>query len=404
MKLEYSYLTRDGDIRKSEVEAKNIEDARNKILLRGRVIPLDIKEIKVEDEIKEEKRSKVSFKRKDVLIFTKHLSMVINAGIGLRKCFEILVSQEKDKRKKPLIEKIKEDIDSGNSLTRSFSKFPKIFDKFYLSLLEISELTGTLKECLNKIIINLESELKRKKQVKSALIYPSIILSVAISVLIFMLVVILPKFMEMFEGSNVEMPGLTVGVMNLSYFLAEKWYLIVTALIILIFAMKAVLNVKFIKKKVDTYLFKIPLIGKFLNYIIVSKILNNMSTLLAAGITFSQSFEIIKRTMNNLYFKESIADIEESILEGSSIANAFERTKDFPILVTNMIRIGEDSGKLIEALDNSYNYIDEELDTVIAALLTALEPLIILFMAVGVGILVIAMYLPLFKMSEIANA
>lgn len=398
MLFEYSYINSKGEIERETLEASDNQGATEKIMKDGKV-PLEIKEIKVITK----KTANKKIKKKELLIFTKHFSMIINSGIGLRDCFQILEEQEKGKLLKPIVTDLKESIDKGMSLSQSFSKYPGVFSQFYLSMLEISELSGTLKTCLSKLVVTIESDIKRSSQIKAALVYPAIISLVAVAVMVFMLVAIIPKFMVMFEGAGITMPTLTQSVINLSDALKNYWYLFISGILLFSYVFKMFLKVDRIKEIKDKYVLKVPLLGTFINYIIVSKILRNMSTLLASGISFSNTFEIVNKSIENRYFQILMKQAETSIIEGSAIASSFEEIKVFPVIVINMIKIGENTGKLVESLNNSFNFIEDEVENITKVLLTALEPIIILFISIGVGILVIAMYLPLFKMSEIVN-
>ncbi len=339
-------------------------------------------------------------KTKDIAVFTRGLSTMINAGVSLIRCFEILEAQIEKPKMKAVVSEVKEDISAGVSLAASLSKHPKYFDKLYISMVKAGEASGMLDVVLMRVATSLEKSEEIKGKVKSAMIYPTIVFFTALLVMFFMLAFIIPKFMVMFEGTGVEMPLLTRMVMKASDIAAKYWYVFLIAVGLFIYGIKKSIETVKGKRIFDTILLKLPIMGTFVRKTAMARFTRTLSTLLNSGVSILMAFDISGEIVGNVLIEEAILEAKDSIRDGASIYKPLEDSGQFPPMVTDMIQVGEESGKLTEILEKVADFTEMELEEAVRNLLSAFEPLIILFMAVGVGTLIISMFLPLFKMSD----
>ncbi|HAS80211.1 MAG TPA: hypothetical protein DCR90_04830 [Fusobacteriaceae bacterium] len=397
----YKYIALDSHGKKTNGEMETTSLVELKKLLRQEKLIL----------VKASKKSKLSkkggmfqrVKAKDIAVFTRGLSTMINAGVGLIRCFEILESQIQNPKLKEVVSQIKEEISSGMPLAACLSKHPKYCDKLYISMVKAGEASGMLDVVLMKIATSLEKAEEIKGKVKGAMIYPSVVFFTAMVVMFFMLAFIIPKFMLLFEGTGVEMPLLTRMVMRASEIASKYWYLFFAGVVGIFYGMKKIIGKPKGKRYFDIILLKMPLLGPFVRKTAMARFTRTMSTLLNSGVTILMSFDIAAEIVGNTLIAEAILGAKDSIRDGASIYKPLADSGQFPAMVTDMIEVGEESGQLSEILEKVADFTEMELEEAVRNLLAAFEPLIILFMAVGVGILIIAMFLPLFKMSDVVG-
>jgi type IV pilus assembly protein PilC len=328
---------------------------------------------------------------------------MINAGVSLIRCFERLEAQIEKPKMKSVVSEVKEDISAGVSLAASLSKHPKYFDKLYISMVKAGEASGMLDTVLMRVATSLEKSEEIKGKVKSAMIYPTIVFFTALLVMFFMLAFIIPKFMVMFEGTGVEMPWLTRMVIIASNIASKYWYVFLIAVGLIFYGMKKSIETVKGKRIFDTILLKLPIMGTFVRKTAMARFTRTMSTLLNSGVSILMAFDISGEIVGNVLIEEAILGAKDSIRDGASIYKPLEDSGQFPPMVTDMIQVGEESGKLTEILEKVADFTEMELEEAVRNLLSAFEPLIILFMAIGVGILIISMFLPLFSMSDMIS-
>lgn len=342
-------------------------------------------------------------KAKDIAVFTRGLSTMINAGVGLIRCFEILEAQIEKPKLKEVVSQVREEISSGMPLAACLAKHPKYFDKLYISMVKAGEASGMLDSVLMKIATSLEKSEEIKGKVKGAMIYPSIVFFTAIVVMFFMLAFIIPKFMLLFEGTGVEMPLLTRMVMRASEIASRFWYLFILGTGLIFYGIKKARSTPKGRRTFDILLLKTPLFGTFVRKTAMARFTRTMSTLLNSGVTILMAFDICGEIVGNTLIEEAILEAKDSIRDGASICKPLANSGQFSLMVTDMIEVGEESGQLTEILEKVADFTEMELEEAVRNLLSAFEPLIILFMSIGVGILIIAMFLPLFKMSDMVG-
>ncbi len=399
MLYKYTALDSRGKKVSGEMEAKSPTELRK--LLRQQKLIL----------VKSSKKTSFSMKNgsfqriraKDIAVFTRGLSTMINAGVGLIRCFEILEAQIEKPKLKEVVSQVREEISSGMPLAACLAKHPKYFDKLYISMVKAGEASGMLDSVLMKIATSLEKSEEIKGKVKGAMIYPSIVFFTAIVVMFFMLAFIIPKFMLLFEGTGVEMPLLTRMVMKASEIASRFWYLFILGTGMIFYGVKKARSTPKGRRTFDVLLLKAPLFGTFVRKTAMARFTRTMSTLLNSGVTILMAFDICGEIVGNILIEEAILEAKSSIRDGASICKPLANSGQFSLMVTDMIEVGEESGQLTEILEKVADFTEMELEEAVRNLLSAFEPLIILFMSVGVGILIIAMFLPLFKMSDMVG-
>jgi len=396
----YTALNSNGKKIVGELDAKNPSDLRTELRKKKLILMKYSKKTKFKMNFSVKNVFSKRIKTKDIAIFTRGLSTMINAGVSLLRSFEILESQIEKTKFKEAVTKIKEDISSGIPLAIALSKHPKYFDKLYISMVKAGESSGTLDIILMRIAMSLEKSEEIKGKVKSAMIYPSTVFFTAMIVMFFMLAFIIPKFMLLFEGTGVEMPWLTLVVIKASDVASNYWYLFFIGTALIFYGIKRSLGTDKGKRFFDIILLKIPLFGTFVRKTSMARFTRTMSTLLNSGVNILLAFEISGEVVGNTVIQEAIEAAKISIRDGASIYKPLEDSGQFPPMVTDMIQVGEESGKLSEILGKVADFTEMELEEAVRNLLSAFEPLIILFMAIGVGILIISMFLPLFSMSD----
>jgi type IV pilus assembly protein PilC len=342
-------------------------------------------------------------KTKDIAVFTRGLSTMTNAGVNLIRSFDILEAQTEKNKLKIVIGAIRDDISAGVPLASSLRKHPQYFDKLYVNMVRAGEESGMLDTVLMRTATSLEKSEEIKGKVKGALIYPSIVFLTALLVMFFMLAFIIPKFMLLFEGTGVKMPLLTTMVIKASDIASKFWYLFLIGSILTFYGVKKALTTSKGRRLFDVFMLKLPILGTFVRKTAMARFTRTLETLLNSGVGILMAFDIAGEIVGNTLIEEAIIKAKDSIREGASIYKPLAESGQFPPMVTNMIEVGEESGKLSEILGKVADFSEMELEESVRNLLSAFEPLIILFMAIGVGVLIIAMFLPLFKMSNMVR-
>jgi len=396
MKYKYIALDNRGKKVKGETEANSLVELKQKLRKQKLIL------------LKSKKKTKYNFqkygferiKSKDIAVFTRGLSVMLNAGINIIRSFEILAAQTEKQKFKNIIQEIKKDISSGVPLATSLSKYPKYFDKLYVSMVKAGEASGKLDVILMRIASSLEKSEEIKGKVKGALIYPMVVFLTALIVMFFMLAFIIPKFMLLFQGTGVEMPLLTRIVIKVSEIISKYWYLFILIIGLTLIMIKKILLTQKGKRIFDSILLKIPIVGNFIRKTDMARFTRTLSTLLNSGVNILVAFDISGEIVGNTLIGEAILKAKKSIRDGASIHKPLEESGQFLPMVTDMIEVGEESGKLSEVLEKVADFTEMELEEAVRNLLSVFEPLIILFVAIGVGILIISMFLPLFQMSD----
>jgi type IV pilus assembly protein PilC len=340
-------------------------------------------------------------KQKDVAIFTRQLATMIDAGLPLVQSLDILSMQSENKVFKETIKNIKESVEGGSTFAGALARHPKTFDELYTNLVVAGEEGGILDNVLNRLAIYIEKAEALKKKIKSALVYPSTIVAVAIIVVIVLMIFVIPVFDNMFSSMGHTLPLPTLIVIGISKIIKKFILLLIVALVILIIMFKRYYATEKGKMAIDTLILKLPVFGILFRKVAVARFSRTLSTLITSGVPILEGLTITSKTAGSKPIEYAIMKARTSISEGETIAEPLARSEIFPPMVTQMIAVGESTGSLDSMLGKIADFYEEEVDVAVATLTSLLEPLLMVFLGVTVGGVVIAMYMPIFKIASV---
>ncbi|CAN5690068.1 type II secretion system F family protein [soil metagenome] len=341
-------------------------------------------------------------KAKALSIFTRQFSVMIDAGLPLVQCLEILAQQQENKYFQQTLLQVRQDVEEGSTLAGAMARHPKVFDQLYSNMVEAGEAGGILDLILQRLSTFIEKIVKLKRDVISAMIYPAAVIGMAIAAIAVIMVIVIPQFQQIFLGllgPGEQLPLPTRIVVGISHFLAGWGGLVILAVVI-----GTAVAIRFYKKtpagrkNIDRILLRIPIMGDILRKVAVARFSRTLSTLLSSGVPILQSLEITAKTSGNVIIEEAILKVRTGVERGESFVEPLKATGVFPHMVAQMIGIGEQTGALDAMLGKIADFYEQEVDAAIANLLTMMEPLLIGFLGVTIGSIVIAMYMPLFTL------
>jgi len=391
-----------------EIEAINNAEAAHKLKEQKVIITKLTQAKKKKKEAKKKEKISFSFgsgvKAKEILIFCKQFATMLRAGLPVLNTLNMLDEQTKSPGMKKIIVTIRKDLESGNALSKCFANHPKIFDTVVVNLIKAGEASGKLDTFLQKIVISLEKREKIKSQIKSALFYPGVLFSVAVLVSIFMLIKVVPVFVKMYEGMNVEIPGATAAIMSASDFVSSASGGGLTLLILIIFVLTLRFFIKKnykVRKAWHQFILKLPIFGNLIKKSMLAKVSLVLGNLSQAGVDLIESIDIAKSVTTNTVIIESLENIKKGVFSGETLTKLFAKEKIFPTTFSQLISVGEQTGSLDEMFGSVASYYEEEFDTAVANLSSLIEPIMIVFMGITIGGLMIAMYAPIFNVGAI---
>ncbi|HOD29789.1 MAG TPA: type II secretion system F family protein [Syntrophales bacterium] len=346
---------------------------------------------------------KESVKEKDVVVFSRIFSTMINAGLPLIQCLELLASQEQNKTFAGIIRAIKEDIEGGSTLTDALKKYPKIFDELFVNLVAAGEAGGILDVILSRLSAYMEKAMKLKSKVKGAMTYPASVLVISIGVVAVLLLKVIPVFQKMFEGMGGTLPAPTQFLVNASKFAQNYFYVFIIVIVAVVFAYKRFVATEKGRYAVDSMALKAPVFGQLIRKVAVSKFTRTMSTMMSSGVPILEALNIVSKTAGNVIIENALIQTRKSISEGRTIAEPLMETDIFPSMVVQMIAVGEATGALDTMLAKIADFYDDEVDAAVEALTSLLEPFMMVFLGGVVGGMIIAMYLPIFQMASVVG-
>jgi type IV pilus assembly protein PilC len=336
---------------------------------------------------------------KDLAIFTRQFATMIDAGLPLVQCLEILGNQQENPQFKKVVLRVKEDVEGGSTFADALGKHPRYFDELFVNLVAAGEVGGILDTILARLAAYIEKAMKLQKKIKSAMVYPSTILAVALIVTLVLLLKVIPIFGSMFKDFGQDLPAPTVFVMALSGY-AQKYFLVAVAVVVAIFfAIKWYYKQESGRRNIDGLLLKLPVVGSLLQRIAVARFSRTLGTMVSSGVPILEGMDIVAKSAGNKVIEEAIAKARLSISEGKTIADPLADAKVFPAMVTQMVGVGEATGALDTMLNKIADFYDDEVDNAVDSLTALLEPILMIFLGVVIGGLVIAMYLPIFKLA-----
>ncbi len=336
---------------------------------------------------------------KDLSLFSRQLSTLVGAGVPLVQGLTILEEQIENPPFKKVVTSLRLDIESGMGIADSMKKYPLAFDNLYISMIRAGELGGILDTILERLSDYLEAAEELKAKVKSAMMYPIVVMSIAMLITWFLLVFIIPKFEEMFSSFGQELPLPTRLLLGTSRFLIRYWYIYVPIPFALFFILKSLMKKRKVARFMDLYVLKLPIFGIILKKTAVAKFTRTFSTLIKAGVPILQALDTVAQTAGNIIIEEAVLSAKVSIREGERIAKPLAASKVFPTMVVSMIAIGEETGNLDQMLAKIAEFYESEVNAAVDGLTSLIEPLVIVFMGTVIGTIVVAMFLPMFNMS-----
>jgi len=340
---------------------------------------------------------------KDIVIFTRQFATMIDAGLPLVQCLEILSSQQENKVFKKALIEIRSAVEGGATFAAALKAQPKVFTSLYANMVEAGETGGILDTILNRLAQYMEKAMGLKKKVKSAMIYPSTIISVALVVVVFLLIFVIPTFKAMFEGFGATLPLPTVIILEASR-LMQKYFLLGAGVIVAaIFALKAWYKTTAGQIAIDGFVLKTPVFGLLIRKVAVAKFTRTLGTLISSGVAILDGLDITARTAGNKIVEMAVLRTRAAISEGKTIADPLRESGVFPPMVVQMISVGEQTGALDAMLGKIADFYDEEVDTAVTNLTALLEPMLMVFLGIVIGGVVIAMYLPIFKLVTVVG-
>jgi len=392
---------RKNEIKKGEIEAAS-QDAVNAQLVRQRITPTKIKE-KPKDLFENVAFLQPKVKEKDIILFARQFSTMIDAGLPIIQCLDILFSQQANPTFKKMLKDIKESVEGGATLAEALKKFPKQFDDLFVNMIAAGEAGGILDAILRRLAAYMEKAAKLKSQVKGAMTYPVVTLIIAVLVLAVILVFVIPVFQEMFADFGGELPTPTKIVVAMSETVKSKVIYIVIGLVLMVIAFKRFYKTERGHDIVDDLLLKLPVFGLLLRKVAVAKFTRTMGTMLASGVAILEALDIVAKTSGNRSVEKAIYSVRSGIAEGRTMADPLAESGVFPPMVCQMIGVGESTGALDAMLEKIADFYDEEVDQAVENMTALIEPFMLVFLGVTIGGLVVAMYLPIFKMAGAMN-
>ncbi len=335
-------------------------------------------------------------KLKDLAIYSRQLSVLIDAELPLIQSLNILAEQTKNKYFKTVILNIRSDVEAGSTLNQAKRKYPKVFDNLYCNLVASGEQSGSLDIMLRRLAEFLEKIVKLRSQVRQAMIYPSTIVTFAVVVVIFMLWKIIPVFANIYSELGAQLPALTAFVLALSRFIQNYIVLVFLGIVAIIVGIRMFRKTENGRKITDNFLLRMPLFGTILEKVGFSRVTRTLSTLLSGGVPMLESMKITSHTSGNVIIENSIMRARSMVAEGTSLTDSLKSTGRFPFMLVQMVGVGEATGTLDEMLAKLADFYDEEVDASVSALLSVLEPILLIFVGGLVGMIIVSMYLPIF--------
>jgi len=397
-KFTWEARTKAGAVQKGVMEAQSLEVVEAQLKKFG-FVGITVKETGKAGSFKLPSFGRGKVGTKDLVVFTRQFATMIDSGLPLVQCLDILSSQQENKMLKDTLVKVKESVEGGATFADSLAKHPKVFDNLYVNLVAAGEVGGILDTILNRLAAYIEKAMKLTKRVKGAMVYPTTIMAIAIIVVGVILVFVIPTFAKMFADFGGELPAPTKLVISISSFLQKYILVIIAACYGLNILIKKYYATQKGRKAMDALFLKAPIVGPLIRKVSVAKFTRTLGTMLSSGVPIMDGLDIVAKTAGNKIVEEAIYKVRQSISEGKTIAEPLEESGIFPAMVVQMISVGEATGAMDTMLNKIADFYDDEVDDAVNNLTAMMEPLLMVFLGTTVGGLVVAMYLPIFKLA-----
>jgi type IV pilus assembly protein PilC len=391
----YSARTATGEMQSGEIAVKDRDEVVG-FLRKNRLVPIKIEE-----------KQKAGFEipglgtgvgTRDIVIFTRQFATMINSGLPLVQSLDILARQSENKALRKVIEQVLYDVESGQTLADAMRNHEKVFPALYVNMVAAGEAGGILDTILLRLAVFLEKADALKRKIKGAMVYPGVILTVAIGAVAVLLIFVIPTFQTMFAQAGIALPGPTQFVITLSDILIARWYVFIITIAMIVVGLRMYYKTPGGELVLDRLLLNLPILGNLQRKTAIARFTRTLGTLVASGVSILDGLEITARTSGNRVLHDAIMESRTSIAGGETISEPLKKSGVFPPMVVSMINVGEQTGGLDEMLTKIADFYDEEVDAAVEALLSAMEPIMIVFLGVVVGGMIVAMYLPIFDM------
>lgn len=395
----FAYLARSrtGKELKGVVSARTMEEATQQLKAQGlTIVSIQERAFKIPLPIG-------GISTRDLVIFTRTFVTMLESGLAIVQALQILAQQQTNKTFKRVILGVKESVEQGATLADSMRRFPEAFDNLYCNLVQAGETGGVLDTVLNRLAVFLEKQEKIRKQVKGAMTYPIIVLVIALLAVAVMLLKVIPTFEKMFSEFGKELPGPTQFVINLSHWLQARWYIVLLIIIAFVAILQVLSRIEKTAWYLDMIKLKIPLIGNLIHKTALTRFSQTLGTLLGSGVAIVEALEICKGVVGNRLIAAEVVKIQDAIREGKQLVEPLRSAKFFPLMFTQMVEVGESTGRLDQMLARTAAFYEEEVDAAVEAITSAIEPIMMVFLGGMVGGLLIAMYLPIFSLAGAAG-
>ena len=393
----YHGKTKRGRVTKGELEVPDERIAR--IQLKRRNIAVTKLKPKPRDIFENISFMQPKVTSKELVVFTRQFSTMIDAGLPLVQGLTILSEQSENRTFKGILKQVTKDVEGGSTLADALSKHPKVFDSLFVNLVAAGEVGGVLDTVLQRLAAHIEKAEKLRSKVKGALVYPIAVLGIGILVMAVIMIFVIPVFQEMFSSFGKALPALTQMVINISNFTKSNIHYMIGGLIVFFWIFRRYRGTSSGRRNIDSILLKLPVFGELIKKTAIARFTRTLGTMISSGVPILDALEITGRTSGNVIVEEVIRDARSSIAEGQTIAEPLSEGEIFPGMVTQMISVGESTGALDSMLEKIANFYDDEVDAAVSALTSLLEPLMMMLLAGALGPIIIAMYLPIFQMA-----
>jgi type IV pilus assembly protein PilC len=393
----FNYTIRDanGQTRSGKVEAPNAEELKKRLQSEGLQV-LEVTEDRKAPRVPAGGYGRV--KLSDLAIFARQFSTMLDAGVSLIRCLDVLQAQTNNARLRKILMDLSARVESGESLSRSMARHPKAFSQLIIGLIRAGEVGGVLEESLQRIAGFLEKDVELRRKIRSALTYPVIVLLAAVGIVIFLVSWLVPQFASLFKELGIkEMPAPTQFLIDLSALFTERWYVVIIAVVAILIAYKLFVSTRVGRRVADRVKLRIPVFGPLHHKIVMARFSRTMGTLLASGVPILQAMETVAGVVGNSVVSDAVIESRARIREGEKIADPLQRSKMFPPMVVHMVSVGEESGSLDHMLNKIADFYENEVEMTIASLTAAIEPVMIVLLGFIVGFIVISMFLPMIE-------
>jgi len=393
----FNYTIRDanGQTRSGKVEAPNAEELRKRLQAEGLQV-LEVTEDRKAPRVPAGGYGRV--KLSDLAIFARQFSTMLDAGVSLIRCLDVLQAQTNNARLRKILMDLSARVESGESLSRSMARHPKAFSQLIIGLIRAGEVGGVLEESLQRIAGFLEKDVELRRKIRSAMTYPVIVLLAAIGIVIFLVSWLVPQFAQLFKELGIEnLPAPTQFLVDLSALFTQRWYVVIIAVVAILIAYKLFVSTRVGRRVADRVKLRVPVFGPLHHKIVMARFSRTMGTLLASGVPILQAMETVAGVVGNSVVSDAVIESRARIREGEKIADPLQRSKMFPPMVVHMVSVGEESGSLDHMLNKIADFYENEVEMTIASLTAAIEPVMIVLLGFIVGFIVISMFLPMIE-------